>query len=43
LDDAVSYINDEINGGETDPEDIADDLMCLGDLYMDMKQPETSH
>ena len=40
LDAAVNYINNEINGGETDPEDIADDLMCLGDLYMDMEQPE---
>jgi len=40
LDAAIDYITDEINGGETDPEDIADDLMCLGDLYMDMDQPE---
>ncbi len=39
LDAAVAYINNEINGGETDPEDIADDLMCLGDLYMDLEQP----
>jgi hypothetical protein len=42
LDAAVNYINNEINGGETDPEDVADDLMCLGDLYMDMEQPETA-
>jgi len=40
LDAAINYINNEINGGETDPEDIADDLMCLGDLYMDKEQPE---
>lgn len=40
LDAAIAYIKNEINGGETDPEDIADDLMCLGTLYMDMQQPD---
>lgn len=40
---AVDYIQKEINNeiekGGVDPEDLADDLMCLGDLYMDMKEP----
>lgn len=37
---AIEYIKNEISGGqETDPEDIADDLMCLGDLYMNNEQP----
>ncbi len=39
LDLAVDYINKEIENEDTDPEDIADDLMCLGDLYMHMEQP----
>ena len=39
LEAAVIYINNEINGGETDPEDIADDLMCLGDLLISKKEP----
>ncbi|HEX5149851.1 MAG TPA: tetratricopeptide repeat protein [Parafilimonas sp.] len=39
LDWAVDYINKEIEDQDTDPEDIADDLMCLGDLYMNMEKP----
>lgn len=40
LERAIDYIKNEINSGETDPEDIADDLMCLGDLYMDNEQAQ---
>jgi hypothetical protein len=40
LERAIAYIQSEINSGETDPEDIADDLMCLGDLYMDNEQAD---
>ena len=39
LDMAVDYINNEIKNKDIDPEDIADDLMCLGDLYMDADKP----
>jgi hypothetical protein len=39
LDAAISYISNEIKRGATDPEDLADDLMCLGTLYMDMENP----
>lgn len=39
LDAAIRYISSEIKRGATDPEDLADDLMCLGTLYMDMENP----
>jgi tetratricopeptide (TPR) repeat protein len=39
LDAAIRYIRNEIERGATDPEDLADDLMCLGTLYMDMENP----
>ncbi len=35
---AIDIIMNEINSKDIDPEDIADDLMCLGDLYMDNEQ-----
>lgn len=37
---AIEYINGEISNGETEPEDIADDMMCLGDLYMAHEEPQ---
>lgn len=40
FDRAIGYINGEINSGETEPEDIADDMMCLGDLYMAHNEPQ---
>jgi len=39
LDAAVRNVSNEIERGATDPEDLADDLMCLGTLYMDMENP----
>ncbi len=43
-DDAVKDLLNEINqfqnSPQSDPEDLADNLMCLGDLYMDMDQPQ---
>lgn len=35
---AVEYIRNEVNS-KTDPEDKADNLMCLGYLYINMEQP----
>jgi tetratricopeptide (TPR) repeat protein len=39
INEAINYLINEINNGESDAEDKADDLMCLGDLYMDADQP----
>ncbi len=38
---AISQIGAEINSIE-DPEERADNLLCLGDLYMDFEQPENA-
>ncbi len=35
--DLLNEINELKNDPQSDPEDLADNLMCLGDLYMDMK------
>ena len=39
--DCIKLIEQEINA-ETDPEDLADDLMCLGDLYMNKNMPKNA-
>lgn len=38
---AIQFISDEINAIE-DPEERADNLLCLGDLYMDFEQPQNA-
>ncbi|HNP22901.1 MAG TPA: tetratricopeptide repeat protein [Panacibacter sp.] len=39
LDAAVQYIQDEINDADTEPLVLADDLNCLGNLFMDAGRP----
>ena len=41
VEDCIKLIQQEINA-ETDPEDLADDLMCLGDLYMNKNMPKNA-
>lgn len=39
VNDSKNEIEREMQNGDVDPEDLADDLMCLGDLYMVVKEP----